>query len=348
MNSNPFRTSFLFAFILLATSCDGWLKKNWTSGEQINPAIRKEINANGFGTEFLISYLDSANRDLKPSIDSLIQEMAKAADINFPTSEINTFNLRDTLRMPSKELASWMRKAKKWHSESIGGIEFTEKPLHEIWSFSTSGPRLRDSTDVNFYLRLTGFQKINLSDSVILKPTGILIDFKKISEGVVLDRIAELLVTKGIENFHLKASRNELVKGVNERGELWKSSLTFLSDSLDNTSSGLIALENKAISNWGNEKEFYVKDSLKISFSLDPRTGFPVNHSLLKATVISNDAETSDALADYLGVNGRGTAFRLDSLREDVQFILIFHERGGKLKQYISPGLSPYLSFPVN
>ena len=334
--------------MLLLSSCEGWLKKNWTYGGMTSTATIREVKSSGFGTEFLISYLDSANRDLKPAIDYLMQEMAKAADINSPTSELNTFNLRDTLRIPSKEVVNWMRKAQKWYSESIGGIEFTEKPLHEIWSFSTAGPRLRDSTDVNFYLRLTGFQKINLSDSLITKPTGISVDFKKISEGVILDRIAELLVTKGIENFHLKTTQNELAKGVNERGELWKSSLTYLSDSLDNTTSGLIALENKAISNWGNEKEYYLRDSLKIGFTLDPRTGYPVNHSLLKATVISNDAETSDALADYIGVNGRGTAFRLDSLRDDVQFILIFHERGGKLKQYISPDLSPYLSFPVN
>lgn len=348
MNSKPIRSSFLFAFIILATSCDVWLKKNWTTGEQINPATKKEVNVQGFGTDFTIIYLDSANRDLKPAIDSLIQEMAKAADANSPNSEISTLNYRDTLASPSKELDFWIKKAQKWHSETGGALEFTEKPLQEIWSFSTAGPRLRDSTDVNFFLRLVGLSKLTTSDSLIRKPSGVVIDFEKISTGIILDQIALILKEKGISNFHLKSSKTELTNGTNEKGELWKSSLTHLSDSLENMSMGLIALENKAISTVGDEKEFYLRDSLKIGYSLDPRTGYPVTHGLLKATVISSEAEISDALADYFRITGPSNAIRLDSLREDIQIILLYHERGQKLKQYISPELKPYLSFPVN
>ncbi|MBC6368213.1 FAD:protein FMN transferase [Algoriphagus sp. AK58] len=338
----------LFALVFLLSSCEGWLKKNWTSGEQLTLITAKEVKVNGFGTEFTIIYLDSAGRDMKPAVDSLIQEMAKAADVNSPSSEVSTFNYKDTLFLPSKELVLWMKKAQKWQVETGGAVEFTEKPLNEIWSFSNSGPKLRDSTDVSFFLKLTGFQRITLSDSLLRKPSGMSVNFSKISEGLILDRIAVLLEKKGISNYHLKSLKTALAKGVNEKGELWKSSLTYLSDNLDNTSAGMIALENKAISIWGNEQEFYQRDSLKIGYTLDPRTGFPVNHGLLKATVISNEAETSDALTDYLRVSGRGAALRLDSLRSDVQFILIYHERGGKLKQYVSPSLKPYLSFKVN
>jgi thiamine biosynthesis lipoprotein len=347
MNSRLLLASSLFSLTLFLSSCDGWLKKNWTSVDQINPETKKEVTINGFGTEITIIYLDSANRDLKPAIDSLIQEMVKAADTNSPSSEISTLNYRDTLASPSKELDFWIKKAQKWHAETGGAVEFTEKPLQEIWSFSSSGPRLRDSTDVNFFLRLVGLQKVVSTDSLIRKPSGVLIDFEKISNGIILDRIATLLKEKGISNFLLKSSKTELANGTNEKGELWKSSLTHLSDSLENMSEGLIALENKAISTWGDEKELYLRDSLKIGYSLDPRTGYPVTHGLLKATVISSEAEISDALADYFRITGPSNAIRLDSLREDIQIILLYHERGKKLNQYISPELRPFLSFPV-
>lgn len=346
-----FRSSLvlvLFCLAWLCTACEGWFKKSWNSDQTFSSAQLKGIKLNGFSTEFKITYLDSANQELKPDLDSLLEHISRAVDSQSPSSELSVFNMRDTLTNPSFEFLSWMRKAQKWHSESAGVIEFTDKPIQDIWTFTNSGPRLQDSVDVNFYLRLTGFQRITVSDSLIRKPDGTWLDFRKINEGVILDRIGAFLESKGIKNFYIRTSTNELSRGVNEKGELWKSRVTYLADSAEQILAGLIALDNKAVSSWGNEKEYFIRDSLKIGFTLDPRTGYPVNHGLLQAVVVSENAETSAALVNQLSISGRSAAFRLDSLNKGVYFMLIYHEKGGTLQQYISPELKPYLSFPVN
>lgn len=348
MNLRPLPILSLFFLLIQFASCDGFLKRH---GEESSPTMnfgKKELTKNRMGMELSLVYLDSANRDFSAEIDSILTRLENSAYTGISNSELSKFNQMDTLLSPSSELLTWMKKAKNWNLETNGAVEFTEKPLEDIWSFSASGPRLQDSVDVGYFLNRTGFSKVLFSDSMMVKPMDLKIDFSKISAGIALDRIASFLKDQGIRNFYLKMGASELANGVNENGELWKSSISYLIDSTEKSASGWIALQNKAISAWGDESNYYLNDSLKTGFILDPRTGYPANHGLLRAVVIGTDSETTDALADYLRISGKSTAFRLDSLRDDVQFLLIYHERGGKLTQYISPELIPFLSFPVN
>jgi thiamine biosynthesis lipoprotein len=193
-----------------------------------------------------------------------------------------------------------------------------------------------------------GLKKVILTDSLIRKTNGgVTLDFSKSGKGYALDLIAGFLEKKGIKNYLAQIGGENLAKGVNEKGELWKIGLLYLSDSLDGAAEGVVALQDKAISTAGDWKQFYTKDSIRLSFTLDPRTGYPVTHGLLGATVIGPDAKTADALADALMVMGWREALRLDSARQDLEMLLIYNEKGGKLRQYVSPGLVRYLSFPI-
>ena len=47
-----------------------------------------------------------------------------------------------------------------------------------------------------------------------------------------------------------------------------------------------------------------MKDGVKYSHTIDPVSGYPVQHSLLSATVVADDATTADAYATYFMVIG--------------------------------------------
>jgi thiamine biosynthesis lipoprotein len=162
-----------------------------------------------------------------------------------------------------------------------------------------------------------------------------------------MDLIGGFLEGKGIKNYLIQIGGENLAKGLNEKDELWKIGLFFLADSTGKKGEGVVALQDKAISAAGNFEQFYTKDSVRLSFTLDPRTGYPVTHGLLGASVIGPDAKTADAMADVLMVMGWREALRLDSSRTDLQMLLIYNEKGGKLKQYVSPELARFLSFRV-
>ena len=73
------------------------------------------------------------------------------------------------------------------------------------------------------------------------------------------------------------------------------------------------ALENAALATSGNYHNFYTVNGRKYAHTIDPRTGRPVTHSLLSATVIARDCATADAYATAFMVMG------LDSARQIVK-----------------------------
>jgi thiamine biosynthesis lipoprotein len=95
----------------------------------------------------------------------------------------------------------------------------------------------------------------------------------------------------------------------------------------------------------GNYRNYYVKDSVKISHTINPATGYPVDHTLLSATVIAKDCMTADAYATAMMVMGTEKAIMLDSALTEIEAFLIYSDTKGGYKTYASKSLIPYLSF---
>ena len=47
----------------------------------------------------------------------------------------------------------------------------------------------------------------------------------------------------------------------------------------------------------GNYRNYYVKDGKKYAHTIDPRTGYPSEQSILSATIVAEDCITADAYA---------------------------------------------------
>lgn len=352
MNPNA-RKNIIYSLILFALVV---LIYTWRSREEkidsklTTPLESGRVTFSGktMGTDYQVIYLDETDRNFQGSIDSLLYEFNLTISVYEPTSEVNRLNVVDTLLHPSKTLIQMLDEANRMYDQTSGALDPSQSPFEKIWSFSSSGARLQDSTDVRIFQSMVGLKKLIITDSLIRKSNpGIVLDFSKSAKGIALDKIGAFMETKGIKNFLVQIGGENLAKGVNEKDELWKIGLYYLADSIGGKAEGAIALNNQAISTAGNFEQFYTRDSLKLSYYLDPRTGFPATSGLLSATVISQNAKTADALADALMVMGWREAIELDFSREDLQMMLIYNEKGGKMRQYVSPELEPFLSFPV-
>ena len=66
----------------------------------------------------------------------------------------------------------------------------------------------------------------------------------------------------------------------------------------------ILSITNKAMATSGNYRNFYYKGGKKFAHTIDPETGYPVQHSLLSATVLANDCATADAFATAFMVMG--------------------------------------------
>jgi thiamine biosynthesis lipoprotein len=87
----------------------------------------------------------------------------------------------------------------------------------------------------------------------------------------------------------------------------------------------------------GNYRKFYVRDGQKFSHSIDPRTGYPVQHNLLSATVTAPDATMADAYATYCMVIGLEESKVFISSMPELEACLIYDE-DGHMKSWCSDG----------
>jgi thiamine biosynthesis lipoprotein len=78
----------------------------------------------------------------------------------------------------------------------------------------------------------------------------------------------------------------------------------------------------------GNYRNYYEHDGKKYSHTIDPRTGYPVQHNLLSATIVASDCMTADAWATACMVAGFATAQSWINQHQDIKGYLIYEENG--------------------
>jgi thiamine biosynthesis lipoprotein len=88
----------------------------------------------------------------------------------------------------------------------------------------------------------------------------------------------------------------------------------------------------------GNYRKYYVRDGRKYAHSIDPRSGYPVQHNLLSATVVSPDgAADADALATWCMVIGLDEAQELLLSLDGVSGYLIYGAEDGSMTEWATP-----------
>lgn len=323
--------------------------KSEVNNTEVSQNVSGKITLSGptMGTTYNITYLDPDNRDLQSSIDSLLQVFNLDLSTYIPESELSKFNASDTLDYKLPYLYPVLKASKAIYEKTNGAFDPTVGPLVNIWGFGPTGPELKDSVDIRLILNNVGFDKINFDENQVRKTkSGVYLDFSAIAKGYGVDVVAEYLRNKNIENYLVDIGGEIVTRGVNDKGELWKLGINRPLESANpNDLMGIIALKDRGMATSGNYRNYYVKDSVKISHTISPATGYPVQHSLLSATVVAKDCMTADAYATAMMVMGKDEAIALDEKLNEIEVFLIYADDQGNLKTYTSESLKPFLSF---
>jgi thiamine biosynthesis lipoprotein len=327
----------------------------WRSNPQ-GEAITEEVKITAgkmtiagetMGTTYNIVYLDEANRDFQTSIDSLLVVFNQSLSTYVPDSELSKFNLGDTIDFKLPYFLPVLKASKTVYDKTGGAFDPTVGPLVNLWGFGPAGPELKDSTDINLLLKLVGFDKIEFDENQLRKKNpNIYLDFSAIAKGYGVDVVGDFLQRKGISNFLVEIGGELVARGINEKGEFWKVGVNRPEESANATDLySIIALQDRGMATSGNYRNYYVKDSVKISHTINPATGYPVNHNLLSATVLAKDCMTADAYATAIMVMGTEKGIALDSALSEIEVFLIYSDANGGFKTYASESLKPFLSF---
>ena len=91
----------------------------------------------------------------------------------------------------------------------------------------------------------------------------------------------------------------------------------------------------------GNYRKFYIKDGKKFAHTVNPLTGYPVQHNLLSATVVSQEsAAEADAIATWCMVAGLEAAQWLILDSPALEGYLISATEDGGMTEWASPGFT--------
>ena len=235
-------------------------------------------------------------------------------------------------------------------SEATGGaFDMTVAPLVNTWGFGYKNQDeiLPTDAEIDSLKQFVGYEKVELANHKIIKQyPEIKLDASAIAKGYSVDVAAEFLEDKGVESYMVEIGGEIRVKGFNSQGKKWRlgidkpmETFSLASRQLDT----IIHVSDMALATSGNYRQFYYKDGKRYSHTIDPISGYPVNHSLLSATVLAPDCMTADALATAFMVMGAEKSMKLAESLQGVEIYLIVDD-GGENKEVFTSGFEKYLN----
>lgn len=255
---------------------------------------------------------------------------------------------------------------KECYEESVNIYELTDGafdpsvyPLVEGWGFLKNLETPLSDSKVDSILQFVSLEKgkfhnVFFNENKIhfaKKDARFKLDFNAIAQGLAVDKLAEFIASRGHRNFYVEIGGELIVKGKNRTDENWKIGIDVPKDQTNQKSDGtrqlenVISVTNRAIATSGNYRKYYIKDGKKYPHTLDPRTGYPVSHSMLSATVISDKCSTSDAYATVFMVIGleKTKEFLEDHPELDLDVYLLYDLGNDKIGRFVSTGMNKYL-----
>lgn len=293
-----------------------------------------------FGTVYSITYSNSDNKDLSQQITDALDAVNNSLSMFNKESVISKINNNQPVVLDSLFLTVW-EKGQYVSRCTDGAFDMTVAPLVDLWGFGLKNREKVESVAVDSVRQYVGYDLAVLTDGVISKSyPEMRIDAGAIAKGYACDVVADTLEAYGCTDFCIEIGGELVVKGVNPKGANWHIAINKpLEDSLclNREIQDVIELTNCGMATSGNYRNYYEMDGKKYSHTIDPRTGYPVQHSLLSATIVAPDCMTADAWATACMVGGLENAKVWVKDNPEIKGYFIYEE-DGVLKVWKSEG----------
>lgn len=321
------RTFLLMISLVFLASCGNQTKKIRLQGE-------------AQGSYYAITYFDEHGRNFQPQIDSIFHVVDISVNLWVDNSIISKVNRNEDVTLDSIFIDNF-RIAKEAADLSNGYFDPTISPIVAAWGFSYKNgdsitPQLIDSLK-----QLVDYRKIRIENGKVIKENpAITLDFNAIAQGYTSDLIAAFLESRGIRNYLVDTGGEIMARGEKPNGQPW---IVGIEKPADNWNSEQIvhtriALRNKGLVTSGSTRKYVERDGKRYSHCINPKTGYPVEHQLLSATVLAESSVWADALASICMVMGMEQSLPLIESMDNVEAYYIYANEKGELETFATEG----------
>lgn len=295
-----------------------------------------------FGTYYNISY--KSNNNLQSKIDSTLKSVDSSLSPFNKSSIITAINeSRDTL--PDAQFIEVFNLAQEIATITDGAFDITVAPLVNAWGFGFKQGTTVDSLTVDSLLQYVGYKGVTLTNNRIVKQhPQTMLDCSAIAKGYGCDRVAQMLESNGVENYMVEIGGEVVAKGKNEKSRQWSIGISKPTDDqqgANNELQEIIHISGKGVATSGNYRNYRYENGRKVSHTIDPRSGYPVVHSLLSATVIADNCATADAFATSFMVMGIEKAMEICK-ENNIDAYFIYSTPEGTIKTKETEGMKRY------
>ena len=297
-----------------------------------------------FGTSYNITY--QSNDNLKPEIEKALAEVDASLSPFNEKSVITHVNKNEAVTLDDHFITVF-RLSSEIYKDTEGAFDITVAPLVNAWGFGFKNGITPDRHAIDSLMQFVGFDKVKLQDGKIIKTDDrLMLDCSAIAKGYGVDVVARLLKSKGIDNYMVEIGGEIVASGENPKGAPWRIGVSKPDDdsvSVSNEIQGIINISKRAMATSGNYRNFYYKGGKKYAHTIDPKTGCPVQHSILSATVVSDECAKADAYATAFMVMGLDKAKAVLARHKDLMAYFIYSDDKGNNKVWYSPSLKANL-----
>ncbi len=292
------------------------------------------------GSYYAVTYFDEQGRNFQHEIDSIFHAVDISVNLWVHNSVISKVNRNEEVTLDSIFIDNF-RIAQEAARLSNGYFDPTISPIVAAWGFSykkgdSITPQLIDSLK-----QLVDYRKVRIENGKVIKETpAITLDFNAIAQGYTSDLIAGFLDSHNIKDYLIDTGGEIMARGEKPNGQPWIVGIEKPAENWDSEQvvHTRIALCNKGLVTSGSTRKYVERDGKRYSHCINPKTGYPVEHQLLSATVLAENSVWADALASICMVMGLEQSLPLIDSLGGVEAYYIFVNKQGELETYATEG----------
>lgn len=293
-----------------------------------------------FGTTYSVTY--QCDEDLQKEIEAELKKVDAEFSMFNSQSIVARLNNGEQPEL-SNDFIDVFKLARQVSEDTNGAFDITVAPLVNAWGFGFKHEQMPSKEQVDSLRELIGYRYVTLKDKTItMQKPGMMLDFSAIAKGYGVDVVARLLERHDIKNYMVEIGGEITTRGINPERVPWRIGVNKPNeDALDESHElqTILNVTDKSMATSGNYRNFYVKEGKKYAHTIDPKTGYPVQHTLLSATVLTDRCAKADAYATSFMVLGMDGAKQILERHKELMAYLIYTDNKGNLSVWYSPSL---------
>jgi thiamine biosynthesis lipoprotein len=315
------RTALLLACSLLVLGVASWHRLYLAA----LPGPMFEFTGDTMGTRFRVKVAAremprAEHEAIANAIDERLASVNAGMSTWDPKSELSRFNehaesdpfpvSRDSLRV--------FQTAREVSELSGGAFDVTVAPLVRAWGFGArarvpGGPAPAELARLRAAVGWRGIHIDERAGTLAKEHPETVCDLSAIAKGYAVDRIAEDLERLGHRSYLVEVGGELRAGEPKPSAQPWRVAIEAPAKTASERREihQTLRLAGIGMATSGDYRSFYLKDGKRLSHTIDPRTGRPVEHALASVTVLHSEAMYADAFATALNVLGPEEGFGL-------------------------------------